>query len=379
MAECINASTPTKKRSRDANLDLLRIFSMLLIIFLHSIDHSGVMEQAEFSASWMYIYVRFTYALTQVCVNCYVLLSGYYLVKSKFKLQKLAALWIETVFYSLAFRLVFIFAGLEAFSPASLLSCFVPFLTGRYWFITIYVGMYLLSPFLNLCINAMNKKQHFTLIVLLVALFSVWSSLHPSMAGMNSGGGWGLAWFVVLYIIAAWFRLYYTPNNKYFLKLSAFILIPLVIALGQFAAKHLGIGIIQTVLSFWFKYNSAPVVVMTLCLFVAFLNIRISNGVLTKIICTVSPLTFGVYLIHAHANVSPWLWETLNLPPKMGSFTFIFIQIGCTIGIFIACIAIEAVYKFTIGRIEKCSLVNKVSNKINDIMLSLIHSITEKM
>lgn len=361
-------TAPTQQRTRDANLDLFRIISMLLIIFLHSIDHSGVMEQAEINSSWMYVYVRFTYALSQVCVNCYVLLSGYYLVKSKFRIKKLIALWIETVFYSLAFKLIFMLSGQDAFSPLSLLSCFFPFLTGRYWFITIYVGMYLLSPFLNLFINAMNKKQHTVFNLLLLLLFSLWSSLHPSMAGMNSGGGWGLAWFVVLYVIAAWFRLYYTPNYKYFLKLSAFVAIPLMIAFAQFAAKTLGIGIAQSILSNWFKYNSIPVVIMTLSLFIAFLNIKINNSVVSKIVCYVSPLTFGVYLIHAHANVSPWLWNSLALPEKMGSFSFIFIQIGCVIAIFLSCIAIEAIHKATLGRIEKCKVICRISDKIASII-----------
>jgi hypothetical protein len=33
------------KKTREANLDVLRIVSMLLIILLHSIDHSGVLER----------------------------------------------------------------------------------------------------------------------------------------------------------------------------------------------------------------------------------------------------------------------------------------------------------------------------------------------
>lgn len=40
-------------KARDAHLDLLRIVSMLLIILLHSIDHSGVLEQADSSSGAM--------------------------------------------------------------------------------------------------------------------------------------------------------------------------------------------------------------------------------------------------------------------------------------------------------------------------------------
>jgi hypothetical protein len=46
------------KKTREANLDVLRIVSMLLIILLHSIDHSGVLERSEVGSTGMYFYVR---------------------------------------------------------------------------------------------------------------------------------------------------------------------------------------------------------------------------------------------------------------------------------------------------------------------------------
>lgn len=360
----------SNQKERDANLDLLRIVSMLLIIFLHSIDHSGVLEQAEVSSSLVYFYVRFTYALCQVCVNCYVMLSGYYLVHSKFRLQKLAALWMETVFYSFVLKLLFMFTGQEAISVGSLISCFFPIITGRYWFITIYVGLYLVSPFLNKLIHAMNRKEHAILNICLFVLFSLWSSLYPSIAGMNSGGGWGLAWFVVLYLAAAWFRLYYTPKHKPVILLGIFLLIPLLMAAGQVAAKAVGIGIVQNIISNWFRYDSAPAYLMTIVLFTAFLNIQIKCDHISKGICSVAPLTLGVYLIHAHANVSPWLWEMLNLPAKMRAGWFALIQFGCVIAIFIVCIAIDAIRQATVGKLENAKqlrlLCDTISNKLSE-------------
>lgn len=365
----------SNQKKRDANLDLLRIVSMLLIIFLHSIDHSGVLEQAEVSSSLVYFYVRFTYALCQVCVNCYVMLSGYYLVHSKFRLQKLAALWMETVFYSFVLKLLFMFTGQEAISVGSLISCFFPIITGRYWFITIYVGMYLVSPFLNKLIHAMNQKEHAILNICLFVLFSLWSSLYPSIAGMNSGGGWSLAWFVVLYLAAAWFRLYYTPKHKPVILLEIFLLIPLLMAVGQVAAKAVGIGIVQNIISNWFRYDSAPTYLMTIVLFTAFLNIQIKCDRVSKTICSVAPLTLGVYLIHDHANVSPWLWEMLNLPGKMCSTWFPLIQLGCVIAIFVACCVINAVRKATVGRLEQCRFIHTVCVAITTYADKIIRSI----
>lgn len=352
------------RKKRDANLDLLRILSMLLIIFLHSIDHSGVLEQAEISSNIMYFYVRVAYALCQVCVNCYVMLSGYYLVHSKFRIQKLVTLWMETVFYSIVLKFLFMVTRQEVFSIVSLIGCFFPIVTGRYWFITIYVGMYLIFPFLNKLVHAMNRKEHTMLNICLFILFSLWSSIHPSIAGMNSGGGWGLAWFAVLYLSSAWFRMYYTPMHKPIILLGIFFLIPLLMAVCQVAANAAGIGILQSIITNWFRYDSAPVYLMTIALFAAFLNIHIKNDCISRVICSVAPLTLGVYLIHAHANVSPWSWSILDLPSKMCSAIFPLIQLGCVIAIFIVCITIDAIRRATVGKLENTNRLNLFCNAI---------------
>ena len=181
-----------KTKTRHMGLEWLRIVSMLMIILLHSIDHSGLYETLVPGTSIYYV-EQFLYALVQVCVNCFILISGYFLVTSSFKLKKLGLLWVEVVFYALVIRVVMILLGQVDFSITSILPCFVPIITGRYWFITIYFGMYLLSPFYNIAINAMTKKQHRNLLLVLFFLLSVWISIHPAFKGMNSGNGWGLS------------------------------------------------------------------------------------------------------------------------------------------------------------------------------------------
>lgn len=364
------------KKSREANLDLLRIVSMLLIIFLHSIDHSGVLENAENCGTGIYFWVQLTYALCMVCVNIYVMLSGYFMVNSKFRLHKLLTLWIEAVFYSFVLKLVFMLTGAEAFSLVSLASCFVPILTGRYWFLTIYVGMYLISPFINLLIRALNKKQHTLLNLALFVIMSLWASIHPAIAGMNSGGGWGLAWFVVLYLAAAWLRLYHAPVRKAWLYFLVFLGIASVMAflrtvLAGGASVPLG-STLAAIAQNWYRYDSAPVYIMTVCLFIGFLNIQIHNNWLSKVITAVAPLTLGVYLIHAHANVSPWSWAVLDLPAKMDSALFPLIQFACVIGIFAICIAIDAARKATVGRLAQSRRIAEVCRKVEEMVQKLI-------
>lgn len=357
---------------RNANLDLFRVFSMILIIFIHSIDHSGVLEAAEISPTWMYIYVQFTYALTQICVNSYVLLSGYFLVKSKFRLQKLLAIWMEVAFYSFLFKVIFMALGEIPFSIVSLASCLLPITTGRYWFVTIYVGLYCIFPFLNILINAMNKKQHSMLILVLIGLFSAWISIHPAFAGMNSGRGWGLPWFAVLYLIAAWIRLYYKndeKNTKMALICGGSCLAILTV-MKVFAWKT-EITLLQQIAANWYKYDSLPVLIMTICTFIVFVNLQIKNKNFATFITKVGSATFGVYLIHAHAEVSPWLWETLDLPGKMHSPEFVVIQILVVVCIWAICTGLDLIRMHTVGKVEKSKMIINVCERVENRYYSL--------
>lgn len=338
-------------KKRAANLDLLRIISMLLIILLHSIDHSGVIEAADAAGGIIGWYTRFLYMLAQVCVNCYVLLSGYFLVTSKFRLQKLVALWMEVVFYSLAIRLVFIATGYKPFSISSLISCFVPIFTGRYWFITIYFGLYFVSPFLNLLIHGMNRKQHLTLNAILFVLMSGMVSVAPNFKGMNSGAGWGLAWFVTLYLAAAWFRLYYQPTGKFAAKLFSWAGLAAIVTVLYEAGNVF--SPIKSIAANWYRYDSVPAYAMSLLVFAAFLNVEIKSQSMKKLVSLIASTTFGVYLIHAHADFSPWLWEMANLPQKIGALAFPAIQLLSVAVIFGGCSFIDMIRKNTVGRLEK--------------------------
>lgn len=375
MAKSINlAQTNNRPYQRNASIEILRILSMLLIIFLHSIIHSGVLEASNDNGTMIFLWVRFTHMLTQVCVNVYVLISGYFLITSKFKLNKLVALWLEVVFYSVAIRLIFIAFGYKTFSIGSILSCFVPVFTGRYWFITIYFGLYLIFPFLNMLIKAMNKKQHMLLCMVLFVLFSVTVSVYPSFAGMNSGAGWGLAWFTVLYIMAAWFRLYYMPNNKWFCKLLLYVGISAVVTVMMLIGNR--VGVIGNIASNWYRYDSVPAILSSLCIFTIFLNIRVNNNVVNRIILFISPSTLGVYLIHDHVDASPWSWEILNMPSHMTSYLFPVIQIGVVIGIFVFCIIIDIIRRYTVGRVEKSKILNNLcnyaTNKFQELLSKVI-------
>ncbi len=343
---------------RQVNLDLLRCLAMILIVLFHSIIHSGVLEAVRPDHMVTYFYVRFSHALSLICVNLFILISGYFLVKTKFRFQKLIALWGEMVFYSFVLKIIAMKCGRCPFSLISLGSCFFPFFTGRYWFLTIYLGLYLLAPFLNQALTAFDKHNHFRLLLVLFLIFPIWISIHPRFAGMNAGGGWGLTWFIVLYLCAAYLRLHNTsPGNKgIFWLLLCYMGIACIMAGMLSISEKMRFDFATPVFRNWYRYDSLPVLLMSLAVFQAFRKMQFTDGYLAKWISHAAPLTLGVYLIHDHANIKPWLWNVLALPQKLQSPFFPMMQIALVLGIFFACILLDAIR----AGLAHCLMTNRV-------------------
>lgn len=327
---------------RNIPLEWLRIVSMLMIILLHSIDHSGVLENLT-PGSALYYWEEFLYAMVQVCVNCFVLISGYFLVTSKFRPGKLLSLWAEVVFYGFFIKLIVMIGGGITFSLPSLLSCFLPVLTGRYWFVTIYFGLYLIAPFLNIGLRAMTKRQHQALLAVLFVLFSVMVSVWPGFAGMNSGGGWGLAWFAVLYVFAAYLRLHYTPPGKSGRFVLIFFACPVIMTVTLWAAQTLGLSALERIAANWQRYDSVFAFAATLALMLAFLNWKgTESETVNRAVVRLSSATFGVYLIHNHANLCTEAnWQALGMVSFTGYLWYPVYQLALVLAIFFVCAGID--------------------------------------
>ena len=106
-------------------------------------------------------------------VNLFVLISGYFLINSKFKFKKLLKLTTEVFFYSVTLYIVCIFLKITTFSIEEFKKVIFPISYNMYWFATTYIGLYLLSPFINKLLNNISRTEHKNLIYLLIILLLV--------------------------------------------------------------------------------------------------------------------------------------------------------------------------------------------------------------
>ncbi len=158
-------------KQRNASLDLLRVLAMLMIVMGHCIGHGGVASALYGKTSFNYIIIETVNTFIHVHVNCFVLVSGYFLCTGKFKLSKWLQLWATALFWSVLLYVILSVTGNTGFSLKGLFRACLPFTNQRYWFLTTYLLMYMLSPICNIAIRSMDQKQHMTAIGAFFAVF----------------------------------------------------------------------------------------------------------------------------------------------------------------------------------------------------------------
>lgn len=324
---------------RKNNLDLLRIISMMMVVCGHFFTHGAFAESvlAVGSANW-YL-ANWMSALCKVSVDCFVLLSGYFQCTSVFKLKRVFSVWIQVVFWSLGlYTLTAVMGG--TFSVSDALKSGMVITRKQYWFVTAYLLMYAVSPFLNCAIRAMNRKTHLLCCWVLLGIFSVAHNLVyvSDFGGVN--GGASLIWFCVLYVVAAYIRLYVPVERKNRGKaFTVYGICASMIAVERFAAYKIMPLLFGEVMleSLFYSNNSIMTAAASIALLLAFRTVDVKNATVARVISFFAPLAFGVYLIHDHPAVRPLLWELLNPAGYAQSPWMVPYALVCTIGIFLVC------------------------------------------
>lgn len=326
----------------------MRVITMLMIVGLHYLLFGGVLFQSHGlnqKVAW------FLEAFLFVAVNCYVLISGYFLVsKKEFHIRKVASLWCQVAFYTILFFIMHLVLH-PGFHWKDLFYVLFPIRYNAYWFVTAYFGMYLLTPFLGYFARAMTKKQYFRFLVIMTFLFGVYSFFSPESDPFKVQGGYTVLWFIVLYFWGGYIRLWNLSIDR--TKAIAMYFICCVLTfLSSWPVHWLlrkeGFKVGNFGLNGFYNYNSPTVWLAAMALFFIFYKMEIGENWFRKIILWLGPLTFGVYLIHMNQYVAKELWgHWIHVSSAYNGSLFHFLghMIVTVIGIFIVCILLDAMRK----------------------------------
>lgn len=322
--------------NRNSNLELLRILSMILIVMHHYSVHGGF-DLSQYGLSFNKVIVQLLSLGGKLGVNCFVLITGYFMINSKFKLKKLFKILFQVFFYS--FSIVIIFYGLGIVEPnfKIILKSLFPTIFNLYWFSTTYIVLYVLTPFINKFIKTISKKELISLIIILVSMWCIIPTFTTASLAFSEVG-----WFFTLYLIASYIRLY--PNNftsscKYNVIIASCSYTILIISVIIFDILGTKIGFFASKATYFAAMNKLPIFICSVSMLLIFKNINMKSN---RFINNLSMTMFGVYLIHDNPIIRPFLWESVFKNNLYIDSPYLLIHaIGSIVIVFICCSMID--------------------------------------
>ena len=330
------------KAPRSSNLELYRIICMIMIVAHHYVVNSGVADEcgplAVDENSVNSIFLLLFGAWGKTGINCFLMITGYFMCTSKITLRKFIKLIGQIYLYNFLLFVIFYMTGYETISLERMLHLLMLFWGFSDGFVSCFIIFWLAIPFLSILVHNMNKRQHQLLLILTLGVYTICGSLPTFNITFNY-----INWFCVLFFIASYIRLY--PHEvmerrslwAWMTLVSVLLAILSILCLRLLFNQPVG-------QSYRFVSDSNKIfaVIVAVCSFLWFKNLNIKYS---KIINGFGAGTFGVLLIHANSDaMRKWLWaDTVDV---IGHYSLpfgnlVFYSVGVVLSIFVVCNLID--------------------------------------
>lgn len=303
-------------KKKNANIELLRMLSMLMVVMLHALGKGRLLPNLAENGGVNGWIAWILECLSISAVNIFMLISGYFLIRSEFRIRRLIELVLEVLFYAFGSFLICHAFGIDTGNDMNvyntLFSVF-PIHMDLYWFITSYIVIYMLQPLLKSGVEHMTQKQFGTMLIVLIIFESVFKTVLPVRLEEDEFG-YNVLWFLIVFLAGAYFRYYGFKHLTTSIKgaMTYFTATALIfienVALMFVTAKTGRLSEIEGVST---EYNHIFVLLSAIGIFTAFINAKPMKDGVAKVICALSPMSLGVYLVHENwsfrYNWQSWL------------------------------------------------------------------------
>lgn len=343
------------KKERNIQIEIVRILAMFMIVLGHAVLYGHAAEKIHNNVYGGVLTTAIeTFATPGT--DIFVLISGYFLVKSKINVKRIIVLWLQILFYSVSIYLLMLTLGITKFSYMELIKACFPIAFNQYWFMRVYFYLILCVPFLNKLINSLEKKEHKRLILLGIVLMVIPASI-PGIALFNNDAGNGILWFIMLYLTGAYLQIYPPRFSAKSYTLMAFVFFMIAFF------SRIGISWLSTLLGFsgmgenrLCTFDSFPIYAEAYCIVCAGIKMNLKirhNSLGEKAILFLSESTAGVYMIHEHPLIRSTMWKWMDLENHMILYTLLMVVL-----IFVICATID---QLTWKKIAK--YLKKINNR----------------
>ncbi len=316
-----------KENVRNTNVEVLRFVLFAAILLWHVIVHGYDFKQIGndgFTYAKNIPITVFLAALTAPATYCFVFISGYFGLHLKARRFAEMLLWCIVVSVGLTLaQNIFLDVDLGI---KDYIKSFFPITRERWWFMTAYAKLMVLSPFLNYGMEKLDKRSK----TWLLAIIYCFSFLKIVM--MQGAAGSSLMGLIFVYLLGRYIKEYgmgYFRRYKavyicslmglFVLLLAVYYLLPLV-----------GVPMHEAQQMTWCLLGFANpfIVVMAVCAFLFFINLPVWRN--HRINAMLYPSIF-VYLITEFTGMRLYkaMADSFDKNPAWGGGIFISVLIGC--------------------------------------------------
>lgn len=236
-----------------------------------------------------------------------------------------------------------------------------------YWFVTKYIALVILAPFINMSVSNINRR-HYKL--LLIMMFFMDVTLFKFFYGEIYSGVQSLFHFIYLYLIAGYIRIW-KPFSQMTSTKIGYILLCFVVAIFIIETSieclnciyhhdvlnfHLTLGLIG---------NNEFTLFTSVLFFIWVSKLSFSSdNLLVKGCMKIAPMTFAVYLISDNNYVRPVLWKWVLSNTTLHSGILIAELLAYSFGIFIVCIIMDYLLKRFMSCLHTDAIIDMITNKV---------------
>ena len=270
-------------------------------------------------------------------VDIFAVISGYFAVRSlRLRPARLIRLWLMAIFYSLGIYLLLAALGVYPFKLYDFLPNLFPISSDRWWFLTCYFVLMLLSPLLNRLLCSLSQSTYRKLLAIMIIMWSVIYTLTGFKLYSND-----FICIVCMYCVGGYIRLWRDDKKN---RPVPCILLAAALMLAVFGlivmSQQVDFGDYKGYIPTYQHNWSILVVIAAILLFLGFKNINMGS---IRFINAVSAATLGVYMIHDNPYIRWYIvWTRLfrNTSHAQSSDLIPF-SIGVVAAVFAGCAVIE--------------------------------------
>ena len=205
-------------KSRNSSFEILRILCIISILGIHTMDGILTVPLNRDMAA-----ITFLQSIFNISSSCLMMIAGYFGIN--FSLKKFINIEGMCLFWSLMLLGQKLLEGVTL-GREELVSAFLPFTSSFNWFVTGYLCIMLLSPYINQIPERLSKKDFEKLLMILVTIFYVLPTLF--YFDITDSGGKDVIHLFVVYLIGRYIAKYNHESKrkagKCYIKLGIIIL-----------------------------------------------------------------------------------------------------------------------------------------------------------